>query len=342
MRKKHIKTFDQFNDEKFRIIYSRPLKNHHRLFFRSKVTYLVKDLKAKVDVKTMDLLFATTLFSDGAIALRLKKLYGLPYVIAVRSTDIDLYMRYRKDLHGLASKILNGASAIVFISESLKKKFFSSNIFTKMSNEIEAKSYTVPNGIDAFWINKIQAKKVSSKNKILFVGYFLKRKNIVPLIKAVLLLNSKEETYQLDIVGKAGSPEEEAKIRKYSMQYDYINLLGPITDKEELKSIYARNDFFVMPSVRETFGLVYLEALSQGLPVIYAKGEAIDGIFDFKVGEMVDPNSVESIADGIGKVSKNHGQYELSRIDLAHFSWKSIANKYGNIFRSVIPPEKSK
>ena len=50
---------------------------------------------------------------------------------------------------------------------------------------------------------------------------------------------------------------------------------------------------FAMPSIFETFGLVYLEALSQNLPVVYTKGQGIDGMFDNTVGIGVDPLSVD-------------------------------------------------
>lgn len=56
---------------------------------------------------------------------------------------------------------------------------------------------------------------------------------------------------------------------------------------------------FAMPSIFETFGLVYLEALSQNLPVVYTKGQGIDGMFDNTVGIGVDPLSVEEIKNAI-------------------------------------------
>lgn len=50
--------------------------------------------------------------------------------------------------------------------------------------------------------------------------------------------------------------------------------------KKQLREAFSISDIFVMPSKPETFGLVYVEALSQGLPILYAKGEGFDGYFD--------------------------------------------------------------
>ena len=58
---------------------------------------------------------------------------------------------------------------------------------------------------------------------------------------------------------------------------EYMTYYGEITDKKTLKNLYRENDMFVMPSKNETFGLVYIEALLQGLPILYAKNEGIEG-----------------------------------------------------------------
>jgi glycosyltransferase involved in cell wall biosynthesis len=49
--------------------------------------------------------------------------------------------------------------------------------------------------------------------------------------------------------------------------------------KEKLLNNYRNSDIFIMPSYNETFGLVYIEAMSQGLPIIYTQNEGVDGYF---------------------------------------------------------------
>jgi glycosyltransferase involved in cell wall biosynthesis len=68
----------------------------------------------------------------------------------------------------------------------------------------------------------------------------------------------------------------------------------------ELIDIYRANDIFVMPSFTESFGLVYAEAISQGLPVVYSIGQGFDRQFpEGEVGYHADPNSAQSVADAI-------------------------------------------
>ena len=83
--------------------------------------------------------------------------------------------------------------------------------------------------------------------------------------------------------------------------------LGKIYEKDKLQAVYAQNSIFAMPSLAETFGLVYVEAMSQGLSVLYTKGEGIDGLFEEHIGEAVTPKhskGFERIAYSSRKVSK--------------------------------------
>src|SRR5690606_6917360 len=105
------------------IVLSKKLYAFHRFLFKNKIRYLYNDLKTRVSLSSYDVVFATTLYSDGAIALQIKKDYNIPYIVAVRSTDVDVFMRYRRDLSNTRREILENASKIIFISDSLNKKF---------------------------------------------------------------------------------------------------------------------------------------------------------------------------------------------------------------------------
>ena len=83
----------------------------------------------------------------------------------------------------------------------------------------------------------------------------------------------------------------------------YITVIGDIKIRinelnENFIKYFIESDIFVMPSRYETFGLVYVEALSQGLPVIYTRGQGFDGqIPDGEVGYSVKCNDVNEIAE---------------------------------------------
>jgi glycosyltransferase involved in cell wall biosynthesis len=117
---------------------------------------------------------------------------------------------------------------------------------------------------------------------------------------------------------------------------DFIEYKGKIYDKEKLANIMQQSSLFVMPSINETFGLVYIEALSQNLPVIYSKGQGIDGLFDETVGIRVNALSVDEIRDAIRNILENPNKYSNNKVSFTDFDWKNIAEKYIGFYQDAI------
>jgi len=83
-------------------------------------------------------------------------------------------------------------------------------------------------------------------------------------------------------------------------------------DKEKLLSIYRNHQIFAMPSKHETFGLVYIEALLQGLPILYSRNEGIDGMYGSEIGEAVKNSSIEEIELRLSKLIDNLDNYDYN------------------------------
>ena len=319
------------------LITSKELSDYHRVLFRKKINFLYKDLKVKVNLVDFHIVHATTFFSDGAIALKIFKEYGIPYIVALRSTDMNLFFKYRVDLYPLAKQIIKNASKLIFISASLEQNFLNHHYIKKLELRlaIKKKNMLLFNGIDSIWLNSILEKKAVKPRKILYIGKFDDNKNVVSLIKAFLILKEKYNNIQLDLVGAGGIQEEE--VLKYSKTHKgSINYFGPIYNKEELQKVYQSNHIFAMTSIGETFGLVYVEALTQGLPILYTKNQGIDGTFIEDVGEAVNPRSVNSIAEGLNRIIENYDEYNLEAINFSQFSWENISKSYLELYESVL------
>ena len=96
---------------------------------------------------------------------------------------------------------------------------------------------------------------------------------------------------------------------------------------------------FVMVSKPETFGLVYVEALSQHLPIVYAQGQGFDGFYpDGFVGYPAQAGNVESIAEKIECLIKNY-QTIIKNVESLKleedFEWNNIAKKYISIYYTI-------
>src|SRR5699024_6974391 len=233
----------------------------------------------------------------------LNKQYGIPYIVAVRGfTDIDGFFKKRINLRKRGRQILKHADKIVFLSETnrqeLLNKYIKNKIFKK---EIMEKSKIIPNGIDAeYFENKGEPKKLDLSQPIKFiqVGQIRERKNGLSSIEAIKQFMKKTELdAQLLFVGKIVEKGYAEKLKKEGE--GFVTYHSPV-EVEDLIEIYRRSDIFIMPSFSETFGLVYPEAMSQGLPVLYTKGQGFDGQYeDGYVGYPVCANEPKDIAEKI-------------------------------------------
>ncbi|MDD7558569.1 MAG: glycosyltransferase family 4 protein [Porphyromonas somerae] len=301
----------------------------YRLLFRVKTHSNYKQLLQHVDIKEITHIHAHTLFSDGALALQLNKDYGIPYTVTIRNTDINTFMRFLIHTWNIGKKVIQNADKVLCISpahiERVKHWVDCPTAFTQ-------KAINIPNGINSYWLEHLSCdlrdRQENDPWHILYIGNFSPNKNLPRLMQAVLNLINREYNIQLHIIGGKGKDTNriETIAKKHS---DTFHLYGTIQDREKIRNIMRQCHFFAMPSLTETFGLVYVEALSQGLPILYTKGEGVDGFFNSKYGVPCVPQKVSSISDAIEELMTNYHHYKIDPEFLAkHFSWDKIALQY--------------
>lgn len=317
------------------VLVSECYKYNDRFIFYLKQYKIRKDIKVRYNFSNYDILHAHSLFSNGSIAFSIYKKYRIPYVVAVRSTDINLFFKKFVYLRKRGIDILYHASKIIFLSESYRQECIEKYVPKKIREEIFNKSVIIPNGIDDFWFdNKYNKTKTNIHNpiKIIFVGNDSKRKNLRTLIKACEKLIENHYSLELNVVGDLSE-----RTKRFISKQKYIKYLGYV-NKEKLLNIYRENDIFVLPSIKETFGLVYPEAMSQGLPVIYSKGQGFDQQFDDGlIGYSVNSRDACDIADKIIKIVQNYEDISHRTIKLvSKFNWKRIVKEYENIYQEVL------
>ena len=108
--------------------------------------------------------------------------------------------------------------------------------------------------------------------------------------------------------------------------------------KEELINYYRQSDIFVMPSITETFGLTYAEALSQSTPIIYSKNQGFDGYYeDGIIGYSVNSKNVKEIAEAIIKIVNNYDFISSNcTINIDVFNWETIVKIYLKIYTQIM------
>ncbi|NMA74678.1 MAG: glycosyltransferase, partial [Bacteroidales bacterium] len=102
-----------------------------------------------------------------------------------------------------------------------------------------------------------------------------------------------------------------------------------------LKDSYKTHDIFAMPSIAETFGLVYIEALTQGKPILYTQNEGVEGTY-INVGESVNCYSVSDITEGLKRIIVNYNSYDFKPKEIAiNHNWNMIGEQYSLIYKTL-------
>lgn len=332
-----IRTFKfvNFDYGKYTMI-SRINNKYDRIIFHLKHKKIYKDIKEKNDILTFNLVHAHSLFSNGYIAYKLKKEFNIPYIVAVRNTDINVFFKYMIHLRRLGVKILNNASNIIFLSESYKNKLIDEFIPESLKEKILNTSTIIPNGIDDYWLENKNSSKHHFSGKIIniiYAGTIDKNKNLITTVKAIDILKQNGYKIKYTVVGRVINKN----VFNYIMKYPFVEYISQ-QPKEELIKLYREHDIFVMPSINETFGLVYAEAMSQGLPVIYSKGQGFDKQFEEGcVGYHVNCFDEVEIADKILCILNNYNEFYNNCIKLCNkFNWQTIVQEYQNIYTKIM------
>ena len=326
----------RFEGKHTSILYAHILKPLHKLFFFHKIDRTVREIEKTVDLSKISCCHATTLFSDGMVAMELCRRHGIPYIVAVRNCDVNAFLRYMPHLWWVHRAVMESADKVIFIAPALRQRLLNHPTLIGMKEEVGEKSIVLPNGINEFWINNLHAEKnQDNPHNVMYAGIFNRNKNLPRLIHVMESLRSQFPDLHFDVAGNGGDDEKHV-LALMNAHSDWISYHGKITDLEEMKKLYRANNIFVMPSKSETFGLVYVEAMSQGLSVMWSSGEAIDGMFPQHIGESVNPLNSSDMHEKLEKLLSQSDHYEnLPASTFESFRWSSIAQKYISLYPNI-------
>jgi glycosyltransferase involved in cell wall biosynthesis len=308
------------------------LRPRHRLLFRAKIDRVAHDIARHVELEKIDLVHAHFLFSDGAVALRLKREFGVPFVTAVRNTDLNVFMKYRPDLRGIMRDVVMESSKVVCLTPAYGKRLAES-VDGRTRSELEQKIEIIPNGIHPHWFEtELTQCPANESLKIICVQDGSRNKNVRGLVSAASIL-ARTQRVHLTIVGRSPRASE--------LNHDeprlHIELAGRVDCWNKLAELYRSHHVFAMPSFHESFGLVYIEAMSQGLPIVHSRGEGPSGLFESgSTADEVDPHDPQAIADGILRVFQQAIELrQKCRQGARRFCWPVVADRYSVLYRRL-------
>jgi len=206
----------------------------------------------------------------------------------------------------------------------------------------EEKLVPVPEPIDlAEWDRRFAAapRRPPAHPVVLCVARMYPRKRIVDLLEAAVLLQSKIPEARVRIVGKGPEWEAMTAVHGRLGVGETVALLGDVS-REQLAAEYVNATVFCLPSVQEGFGIVFLEAMAAGLPVIACRAAAIPEVVEDGVtGVLVPPRDPAALAavlvELLSSPERRRSMGEAGRRRVALFTPDRVATRFLEAVRLI-------
>jgi glycosyltransferase involved in cell wall biosynthesis len=244
-----------------------------------------------------DIVHAHNFLYAGLVALKIKQKYNIPYILTEHSSAFA-----RKLISPRIDKYLKEAYANASVVTAVSSKFAS--LLNKRTN-IEIK--VLHNIVDYLFFKK--NKIIANKDKFIFlnIAKLDSNKNHKLLLES-FASSFKNKNVVLKI-GGGGILEIQLKELSKKLNIEtQVEFLG-ILDHSNVKSEMDSADCFVLSSDYETFGVVLIEALACGLPIIATKSGGPEDIINNGNGILVDINEQKQLASAMEDVYKNINNY---------------------------------
>jgi glycosyltransferase involved in cell wall biosynthesis len=267
-------------------------------YFNDTYRFIRKEILSK---KKIDIIHSHLSYPAGFLGTIIQKREKIPCVLTEHSW-IKKYFRSR--IHKLCVLYtLKHCACVVAVSHALKDDI---NLYCKRQVQV------IPNVVEMKKFSLSDALKKDNKLNIGILGGMGNyRKGLDILIKAVSLLKDMELTVHIGGDGKyLNTFKEMAKELDVAGKCIFYGEIKP----ESIQDFYSKLDFYVLPSRDETFGVVVVEAMACGLPVIATKCGGPEEIITKETGVLIDKENPQELARAIRSVTANLGSYNRKAI----------------------------
>jgi glycosyltransferase involved in cell wall biosynthesis len=208
-----------------------------------------------------------------------------------------------------------------------------------LSEITNAEINIIPNGIDYKSIDRITQKKSIEKPSIIYMGLLERIKGVDILINAIPLIKKRLPNIHVYIVGDGSQKAFLENLSRKLRVEDNVNFLGYINGDEKYSYLKSA-DVCVVPSRYESFGIVILESMSCGTPLVGTDIGNIPYLLENgKIGLSVDPDDSSSLADKIIELLDNkelQSKMKLNcQVKVKKFDWIQVAANTVDIYEKL-------
>ncbi|MBN2795421.1 MAG: glycosyltransferase family 4 protein [Clostridia bacterium] len=302
------------------------------------VDKFVEVTKEEVETFKPDVIHAQHLWITPYAA----SLTGVPYIVTAHGTDLKGFVKDKR-YHKYALEGAKKAKKIITISEQVDEEV------TALYGVEKERKVLVLNGYDEnlFKVKPLKRSEILSDFNIFeepdyivsFAGKLTHFKGVDVLLKAAKIYERAIDGNVLTLIAGNGELYEELHTLKEQLHLQHVRFLGHV-NQNQLVDLYNIADVSTVPSRTEPFGLVAIEALACGTPVV---GTNQGGLPDFlipEVGTLVPVDDDIALADAIVKeiktADKEKRANEAAAYALKNFSWKKSIGVVAELYESVM------
>lgn len=284
---------------------------------------------AEKDYGKMNVMHAHVSYPAGFAAMKLKEKHKLPYILSEHMGPFPFgrFIINGKISHKI-SEPLNEADIVTAPSNYQSEKIYSSGF---------KKPVVIPNMFNEKLFFPAGSKSDKERLQFLTLAAFKEEKGIYELLDGILKSDAGKNGCEFII---AGSGELENHIRQFILENDMTGYLKLIIspDRNEVVNLFRNCDVFILPSRLESFGIVYIEALGCGKPVIATDCGGPADFVNSGNGLLIQKENPDLTAEAINYMKDNFSQFDPVRIReyaVNKFSSKAVCGELISLYQKI-------
>jgi glycosyltransferase involved in cell wall biosynthesis len=295
--------------------------------------------------RPFDLVHSIFAIPSAPSGLALARKFSIPHVLSILGGDIydpskNLSPHDTPLLRHTVKKMLHESDEVVSLSSDIKERACE-------HYEVSRNIHVIHLGIPKPSFSKKTKSSFHLKDDdvlLITIGRLVRRKALQDLIKVIHYLE--KPNVKLIVVGDGPEKPKLETLTSSLNLTDRVLFFGYLTDEEKFQLLDI-SDIYVSSSLHEGFGIVFLEAMASGLPVVcYDNGGQTDFLIDEKTGFLVNLGNLELLTERIGELCtsaayrKKMGSFNLQHV--RQFYIDSCCEQYQTIYQTVLNKHSSR
>lgn len=314
------------------------LSIHGSLLYPVVSAWVVRQMQQLVEQYAIDLVHTQGVSRNAAYAMQLSRLTQTPLVATFQGIEVQSIFHtnipprlYRWQRYW-NERIVAAASRVTTCSHDLGQQL------VRLAPSAAAKLTVIHNGVD---LAPFVRQPASEREHLLLIGRVVHKKGFDIALRAFAMLKQQRPTPIPHLV-IAGDGPERAKLQALAGSLniqDKTRWLGAVTDRDQIARLFAKSRVVLVPSREEPFGIVCLEALAAGCPVVASRVGGIPEIVrDGIDGLLVPPEDPAAMAEALGRMLDQQTTVAppaTLQERAAQFSWDQIGARYLELYQQV-------